>query len=392
MYTKTVVLLIASFLSVTLSAQQNVVVLKNGNILKGTVESKGSKVEIRTSANRILVERTDINHVCNSMDEAYQLAQAASNPESVESQIELFHWCMKHNMFDRAQNQIDVLQMMTIERSELAHLNRQVNVAIEIQQRRLARKTEKLRPKFAAENTPGTNEPPGQIAQVGYEESFEILPLPNNETSQPETNTPRVASAYEVAQFSKEFEGITLSTYKRSIEPQLIRNCSNAGCHNRTHEQLPLLSHGYGRDINIPKSLSQRNFYTLMQLVDRDAPLESKLYRYATQIHADLEEPVYAANRGQTKTLKDWLLSIASPEAQSAYQQEQMDIAQAKMEQQRIENETQVTLPGEIRQASANLPDASIPSIPNLTPRKDVYQPKDPFDPEIFNRKFGKKD
>ncbi len=327
------------------------------------------------------------------MDEAYQLAQAASDPEGVASQVELFQWCMKHKMYQRAQQQIDVLQFMEIERAQLAHLNRQVRVAIEQYNKNLQRQTTTLQPKVAPKSESPNLESPGQIAQVGYEKTIEILPLPDNGEMAIENSTPRVASARELAEFSKRFKGEAVSKYKRTIELQLIRNCSNAGCHDKNHEGLPLVSQGFGRNISVPKKLSQKNFYTLMQQVDLDNPLQSQLYEYATQPHGGLQEAVYTAKRGQTDTLKEWLLSISTPQAQQAYLQKQFEAANAKIAaQNNTENFSNLPLPGEVRQVSANLPDSSIPSIPNLTPRKEVFAPKDPFDPEIFNRKYGKRD
>lgn len=388
MYTKIVALLIVSAVASVVSAQQNVVLLKNGNVLKGVVQRDGMRVEVRSSSGTLIIDMDSVDFFCESMEEAYRLRQASTDPNDLEKQVQLLRWCMKHKLYREAQEQIDVLQMLPIKATRLDYLNRQVNVAIAQQKRKVQQEFQNLQPRIA-ENP--ISPAAGEIAQVGYEQPIEIMPLPDagsNSLAQP---IPKLASKRDIEEFSKSFPGELVSHYKRKIEPDMIRNCSNAGCHNSSHEGFPLLNKGYGRRVEVPKLYSQRNFYRMMKFVNLDQPLESVLFQKATQPHGGQDEAAYVPNRKETKTLEQWLLSIATPEAQRAYQQKQFEIANAE----------NMNLPGNsippiqethVQQASAVLPDSSIPSVPNLAPRAQTFTPKDPFDPEIFNRKYGERD
>lgn len=385
-----VLLLLAS----SVSAQQQVVVLKNGNVLKGVVQRDGTSVEVRSSlTSRIVLSPSQVNYFCDSMDEAYQLIQAESNPSSVESQVGVFRWCMRHQMLDQAQKQIDVLQLMPIKRAELEYLNRQVVSALRQRKKKNDRLAQAQQPKRLP--TQGPVEPPGQVRQVGFDKPIEIMPLPSPDgqavaESESDAGHDRVASIHEIEELSRSFPKESIIKYKRTIEPQMVRNCANAGCHDSRQTKMSLLS--IGRGVAIPKRLSQRNLHTMMKYIELDKPLESPLYLYATQAHAELDKAVYTAERGQTRVLREWLLSISTEDAKMAYRQRQYELAQEELAAAQAPQEppAAILLPGEVRQTSATLPDRSIPSVPNLRPRKDVFVPRDPFDPEIFNRKFGK--
>lgn len=377
------------------SAQSHVVVLKNGNVLKGIVNDEKIRVEVRTTgASLIVLQSDEVDFICNSMFEAYQLVQASSDPNSVDAQKEVFFWCMRHRLYEQARSQIDLLQLMPIKASDLDYLNRQLNVAF-AQKNRQA--NSKRLPLAAGEELAHPNvgdNPNGEVRQVNFEQDLKILPLPKNLANQqllapmpdtvPKEPELHVASAREIEELSRSFSGKSNSQYKRHVEPQLIRNCYLGGCHNAQQKKMPLLS--FGRGVPISKRLSQRNLYSIIQYVDLEHPLESPLYQFAQTAHAGMEEPAYKAGRNQLRILKEWLLSIATPEAQRHHLAQQRKMAQ---EQNAMENR----LPGEnvIQQVGAALTDSSVPAVPNLTPRGNVFVPRDPFDPEIFNRKYRKR-
>lgn len=388
MYTKTVALLFVSVVASVGLGQQDVVLLKNGNVLKGAVQQDGLKLEIRSSSGTLVINKDDVDFVCESMEEAYRLNHAASNPNDVEQQIYLLRWCMKHKLYREAQKQIDILQMLPIKASRLDYLNRQVNAAISQQRRQTQQGHQNLQP-MIVENSDSSSA--GEIVQVGYEQPIEIVPLPDAVSGSPEPEELAIASKRVIEEFTKSFPGELVSHYKREIEPAMIRNCSNAGCHNQSHESFPLLNRGYGRKVEVPKLYSQRNFYRMMKFVSLNQPLKSTLFQKATNPHGGQFEASFTPEREETKLLEQWLLAISTPEAQRAYQQSQLEVVNSS--NSNSENQPVPPFPANpIQQASATLPDSSIPSVPNLTPKAPTFIPKDPFDPEIFNRKYGKRD
>ena len=86
---------------------------------------------------------------------------------------------------------------------------------------------------------------------------------------------------------------------------------------------------------------------------------------------------------------------FATPAAIAKYQAMELEKQQQHelqaLEQSQTESkasELDTSLPGEIRQVSAMIPDdPNLPSIPDINPAR-IFVPRDPFDPEIFNRKY----
>lgn len=118
-------------------------VLSNGEILRGQISLGEEQVIVVTSQGSRLViptERTEF--VCDSLKEAYWGKAARIRASDLIGQKKLFHWCLKNQLFDLAQNQIDLLLQSKLKAVELEYLDRQLNVALS--QRQSSQKQEML--------------------------------------------------------------------------------------------------------------------------------------------------------------------------------------------------------------------------------------------------------
>ena len=393
-------------------AQETVLVLRNGSTLSGQVEKVGSQFHIRTRSSRLVIEQDKVDFVCNTMADAYDLKFADTAPNDVEGQQKLFYWCLQHHLLPQAQIQIDTILLTDISPAALNHLNRQLtvqieqeNLRLENQQRALQLKSQPAQIAKRIENQPGE-----VIRQVGYEQ-VETIPLPSTSQERPnhtttanmgfptgkEPSSPpltelqrRIAFQREIDELAESLPDGVVSKYKRQIESNLVLGCFAAGCHNSDQSKMPLTV--IGRYKSVPKRLSQRNLHSILKYVDFEDPLDSQLLRSATQPHGGSAKPIFTEDQVEYSNLKRWLLMFATPEAIAEYQKSELEKQQQAEEQAQIRPlvPQQTVLPhnGEIRQASANLPvDPSMPKIPDINP-ESVFVPRDPFDPEIFNRKY----
>ena len=157
-----------------LSPNEQLVVLKNGEILKGQVARNGQQVTVVTDqGSRLVLTSKQTDFVCNSFEDAYWKKSSRVRATDVEGQQRLFFWCLRNQLLDLAQNQIDVLVQSEIKATQLEYLDRQLNAAI-LQQtkvrQRLAREQKVANvkiatDKFVAQSTrfPDTSMTPASI-------------------------------------------------------------------------------------------------------------------------------------------------------------------------------------------------------------------------------------
>ena len=394
-------------------AQEHVLVLRNGNTLSGQVTKNGQQFELRTQSSRLVIEQAQVDFVCNSLADAYDLKYADTPPNDVEGQQRLFRWCMRNQLWPQAKNQIQTIKLSNVKPATLSHLQRQLDVQLEqVRLRSEQRRQQRSQQRIAVANGGSTGFEPlaGQadinassIKQVGYEEEAEIAPLPGASdvgTNPFDEETPvetelqrRMALQREMEELADSLPEGAVSKYKRQIESNLIVGCYAASCHNTEQPDLPLMV--IGRYKSVPKRMSQRNLHSVLKFVDFESPLDSQLLRSATEPHGGVAKPAFTEEMVEYENLKRWLLMFATPAAIAKYQAMELEKQQQHelqaLEQSQTESkasEFDTSLPGEIRQVSAMIPDdPNLPSIPDINPAR-IFVPRDPFDPEIFNRKY----
>jgi len=155
----------------------------------------------------------------------------------------------------------------------------------------------------------------------------------------------------------------TVETFTNTIQPMLVNNCTSAGCHGpQPASEFRLL--------RIPKNrppsrrTTQRNLHATLQWVDRRKPDDSKLLTATAGPHETADTPVFGRHQAaQYQRLLDWIRQVTEQDQPCA---------------------------------TAVAPKSSEPPIlaPSVKRGAQIEQftPADPFDPEIFNRRyFGEK-
>lgn len=101
-----------------------VVVLTNGSILQGFVEKRPLHITLQTqSGSRIVLKRERVAFISDSLSHAYWDKLARIRASHVAAHVQLFHWCLKHQLIPEAGNQIDVLITTDIGSNQLSHLS-----------------------------------------------------------------------------------------------------------------------------------------------------------------------------------------------------------------------------------------------------------------------------
>ena len=255
------------------------------------------------------------------------------------------------------------------------------------------------------------------IRQVGFEE--EINPqqvehqhrtisldhkLPNPIKPKPAPPAPEFASNAELDAMTRSMPRGTMGPYRSKLERVLINGCSAANCHDSHSTIMPLMD--LGRSKPIPRRMSQRNLHQTLKYIDRSNPFASALLRAASESHGGGEKPVLPPGSKHFEQLKLWVIMLSN-DPEGNYQAYLDPTLQSKASVKPTDGSIEEPLKDSFTQqkivpveperiglhpvAPAVEHSQTIGEIPELDNQDGNYQPIDPFDPEVFNRRFGEK-
>ncbi len=230
-----------------------------------------------------------------------------------------------------------------------------------------------------------------------------------------------------------------VENFTQSVQPLLMHNCTASGCHGPQSEsglrlQRTALDQPAGR------RTTQRNIYTVLRYVDRDNPLASRILTVPIAPHGTAKTAVFTEHQvTQYKRLVEWVLQLGPadmPESPATIPNSQPIMAETFPDATSPATPPHI-LPKDARKARplpsvahsaasgglsgnarsvkpATLPDREAVQATFIAPAsKPVdaessldlesqspkikrgaappeFTPKDPFDPEIFNRSYFK--
>ena len=123
---------------------EQILVLKNGQMLIGRIEQDAASLIVHVrQGSRLVIAKAKAEFVCNSKSEAFWGKSARIRASDVEQQVNLFRWCLQHELVEHAESQLNILMNSDVSATELDSLNRQLTVlrssqTREQQQRRIA--------------------------------------------------------------------------------------------------------------------------------------------------------------------------------------------------------------------------------------------------------------
>jgi len=108
-----------------LRSQGQILVLRNGNVLRGIVERTPTHFHVHTPQNnRLVVPLQDAQFIAASLEEAYWKRLSTLRAADIEGQELLFFWCLKYELFESAKNQLEILQAIGMNDSQLIALEK----------------------------------------------------------------------------------------------------------------------------------------------------------------------------------------------------------------------------------------------------------------------------
>lgn len=405
------------------------VLLQNGNVLSGKIATNAERIIVKMDGNsKLNLEHKNVEHIGSSLQALYDHQKLGIRVWGTGEHWHLAHWCIKQGLLDQAIEHYRAIELTAADSPQFRQVEHMLREAL------LA--NEQVRKTLGLELT-GKNEadvalgfPPDQGNEV-VQASANIPKLIETPGDRSRENQTRNGTWKQT-----EIPGYIRKTFQTSILPVLVTRCGQSGCHgilgkSDFHIYQPI---GDQAAITLAKDLDQ-----VLQYIDRDRSNESELLAYATKAHGIQRHPSLNPSREDERLLieriSQWIRSLALTQSidKTMPQQYPATVAGAKSYSANAVSQAVATGPSvsaessvdqdeklsrngfstmfqkRDRNASLSKPAKSAPppavlsgseledlekAIRNLEEKYEnsdsgtPSQSQDPFDPDVFNRKF----
>jgi len=302
--------------------------LRNGEAVRGRISRAGEYYYVAVQNGEIRIQADSVELLCRDLEEGYRQKRAATRNGSVEDHLRLAAWCEHHKLLGHAASALAAAIDVDPTHPAIAVLERRLRLAM-------------APPKPAL---------PAQSP---------IQPPPDWE---------------ELDRLTDEMPPGSVETFTQTIQPLLVNRCTAAGCHGASTEtKFRVLRAQVGRPPR--RRLTQRNLHAALQWIDHKDPKASPLLTAPVNPHGTAKTPVFTNSQvAQYQRLVDWVFQV------SQKRQAEVPETVSSAHQPPVH-----AMPAETSGFDFPPPDQE-PQPPH--PSAPSPGPGDPFDPEIFNRRY----
>jgi len=345
--------------------REGVLLLRNGHVLEGKITRVGDRYHLVVDGGAIQVRTSEVEFCCRDLEEGFLDKKARIQPGSVHDRLELAQWCQRHGLLGHAAEQL----------AEAMGLD-PAHPMIPLVQRRV---------ELSRQQEPSTRPPARPSVEVPSPDDLDRL--------------------------TQGMPPGSVETFTRTVQPLLLNHCSAAGCHGPgSQSKFSLLRMPSGRPAS--RRLTQRNLHSTLERIDRDNPAASPLLTAPIRPHGSAPGAIFTDHDlDKYQRIVRWVHRFArfTDSATPASHQQPADAAVPAVPAVHVAplnspmGDPPPRLPDGLeadRAPPAAPVDPRLP-IPGrddwLLPEKPRVQrgarlprfiPVDPFDPEIFNRRF----
>jgi len=337
-----------------------VLLLHNGQVIEGTITKAGQFYYVALPNGEIRLKESQVEFCCRDLQEGYRRKRAGIEPGNAAHHLLTAQWCLRHRLFGHAATELAGAMDADPAHPMIAVLERRLRLAME----------------------------PSQSASP-------IAP--------PAAKSP---SADDLDRLACDMPPGVVRTFTETIQPVLVNNCATAGCHGPLADaEFRLLRIPNGRPPS--RRTTQRNLHATLQWVDRREPAASRLLTAAMQPHGSAQTAVFDQHQVlQYKRIADWVRQVAGdpqqemPATPGLLRDETTDARPATIDP-RNPFAKRDSLDGKVVPASHQQPASEAAKTVEANPlpvrpkvqrgaKLKQFVPADPFDPEIFNRRYSR--
>lgn len=354
------------------AAPEQIVVLRDGGVLSGRATLSGERYVLARETGEVLIPVNNVMLIAASLEDAYQQRRQRLGQPTAEAHLILAEWCLHGDMNAHAERELADARELDAHSDKLIMLERRLALAKERNEQPVA--------------APATSKP--QPAE----------PHPTEQAQKTVSDLPEGA----------------IELFTRRVQPVLVNSCTTTGCHQSGGSQDFQLDRAILRGLSNRRS-TMNNLAEALALVDSEQPQLSLLLTMPRRTHGGMKRPVFGPRQDAAfRHLEEWVVlvtqntSTSSPANRAS---EGVELVSAKGDQpsrwespvMRVdrtptgENEQSVyqesSLPGvsagdEAAQAAADTGTVNASPV-RYGARLKRWHPRDPFDPEIFNRQYA---
>jgi hypothetical protein len=336
--------------------EAGVLLLQDGGVLVGQITRAADWYIVARGGGQMQIAASRMQFVGRSLHEAYEHRLRHTTQPTAESHLALSEWCLRYNLVDEATVEAEAAKSLGAAQGRLQLVGRRIAAA----KRRLADKPAV---------TPAA---PSQMAAAE-----QAAPPPNA---------------------SRDLPNGALELFTRKVQPILVNNCTASKCHQPGGQQAFQLNRAVLRG-EANRQTTTQNLYAALALVDRARPEASPLLTLPRRTHGGMNGPIFGARQEKAlQHLADWVALVAPIKPADTtipnVPAKGVEDASFNTPVPNVPSQTNVADAGE---NSGVQPAVAIESQPGESLRSphrlrygealQPWQPRDPFDPEIFNRR-----
>jgi hypothetical protein len=337
------------------STTPGVLVLRNGHVLTGSMRRTGDDYFVEVDGALLTVPASQVDMFCRSVLESYERRRRERVDSSADAHVVLARWCLRVNLVDAAARELLDARTRDARHPALPGLELQLQRLLEHD----------------------------AVARQPVERSRAASTAP------PDTTRPTDAAPLDVATDVR-------AQFVRSIQPMLVHSCATGGCHQ------PGAAHGMQLDRWALEGkgdveLIHRNLSTVLRELTVDDPGSSPLLRMAREEHGrQAGRPSRSLTSHQASLLLAWLNQAAGVMPREGAPQNDADSGAAReawpdesLGDEWFDEPGLATRTAGSRMTLTAAPRAELIANAGLAAvgaAPEPFVPRDPFDPEIFNR------
>jgi hypothetical protein len=373
------------------SSDDGVLVLNDGGVLRGRVSREGDRYVIVGTKSRVELAAGSVAVTSGSLVEAYEAQRRQMPHDTAEAHLALADWCLRYELVAEARDELDAARKLDPHSGKLQLLERRMAVA-----------SRSAGAKKAADDSA------------------------TDDKLQTTTDVARLDA------LAAALPAGAVERFTRKVQPLLVNSCTTSGCHQvggtQTFQLDRAVLHGLSN-----RRTTLTNLEATLALVNHDAPQLSPLLTIPRTEHAELKQPLLGPRlEQQYRQLEEWVAvvtgsklpdepnsDLAKAAADSGAKRMTAAERRSKIEAGRVA----LSEAKPFRVDSATTADAAgakrgdAPTDPPLsgadstivkqaifdepgpfeqlrqrarqTPVLKSWEPKDAFDPEIFNRQYS---
>jgi hypothetical protein len=349
--------------------EAGILLLEDGGVLTGQITRAADWYLVTRGGGQMQIAKKRVTLVCRTLEEAYEFRRKQISGEKVADHLRLAEWCIRYELRAEAGRELAEARRLDPDQPRLALLERRL---------------EKM---------------------SGVPSAKESVYLAAGKAGAKPQAAVGVAPQAPAPATTGELPNGVVEVFTRKVQPVLVNNCSTSGCHQLGGKQSFQLDRALLRGEANRRS-TMHNLEAALALVDRAHPDQSPLLTVPRKSHGGAAGPIFGPRQEQAfKHLVDWVALVVPPSEAPVADAATIPIDANAATDKASALRSDADSLGAPAQDAAHLPSRRHPAVRAAsatdddtpmtlrTPHRLQYgaqpkswQPRDAFDPEIFNR------